>query len=647
MSEHGEDTITAISGLADDNYTPPVKATAGGGFIAAIQSWLQICNDKHTCSVRTRHQKSPSWLIDTKDKCIVRGTDQPYIALSYTWQDPSSSSPADQEHPFQLDPETLSLLQQPGSLSSSDIKRQLPKVVQDAVELIPLIGDRCLWVDRLCIIQGEQSTKLEVMRMDEIYSGARVTLVAAASHGLYSDRETTALNARLETKPLLQSSETTILLNRHSGDESYCRDIAIKAHYQQVSQSRWATRAWTFQEHILSKRVIFFLDDRVFWECADSVWDMHGLSPRTNTTSGPTIADIGKRLMTTTWPDFSLYIDLVCPYNGRSLTYSGDGLSACSGILSRLTQAFPEGFIYGLPRASLDNALLWQPLRGCYRRVEPGTETGSSLPSWSWCGWQCYVDPRSFLSGISAAHNSTHQPITSSWTTQQCVVWNILTYTGQKVPVAECIEADTLPRLICETQQACFYVADVLRISEILTHQLRTGRFQAFGHPVLTDKPLNEMLPVVVLQNQDGKFSGLLKITGEIKCKQGDMIELIAISKGSASHSDIKGCIEERVFGMSQYHGSERFQASFDENGFWVDNSAGQDSDFYKIECEGDSLPELKDAEGYWGNQEACQFYNVLWVTKKDGISYRVACGRIEEKTWVANQRGETEVVLG
>ncbi|KAJ4263383.1 hypothetical protein NW762_006202 [Fusarium torreyae] len=182
----------------------------------------------------------------TSDKCIMCGTDQHYITLSYTWQDPSSSSPAEQAHPFQLDPETLSLLQQPGSLASNEIEHQLSKVIEEAIELVRLIGERYLWVDRLCIIQGEQSTKFEVMRMDKIYSGAGVTLIAAASHGLYSERETTALNAELEKKPLLQPIEIVFLLNLHPEDESYCRDIEIKAYYQQVSRSRWATRAWTY-----------------------------------------------------------------------------------------------------------------------------------------------------------------------------------------------------------------------------------------------------------------------------------------------------------------------------------------------------------------------------------------------------------------
>ncbi|KAF5716216.1 heterokaryon incompatibility protein [Fusarium mundagurra] len=438
-----------------------------------------------------------------------------------------------------------------------------------------------------------------------------------------------------------------ILLNLHSDDENYCRDIQIKSHYEQMAQSRWATRGWTYQEHILSKRVVCFLDDRVFWECSRSVWDMHGLSSGMNTSGGPTIADLGMRLMTTTWPDFSLYVDLTCPYNGRDLTYSGDGLSACSGILNRLTRSFLEGFIYGLPRGRFDDALLWQPIRGCHRRFESGTETDSPLPSWSWCGWQCYVDPRSFLSGDSAFQAPMAKPITSSWTTQKCVFWNVLTYRGEKVPITEYVESDITPQLVCKTERASFYIADILRVTESPSHKLRGGRLEAFGHPVLTDKPLNEMAPIMVLQDKDGVFSGLLRATADVECNQGDMIELITISKGSANRCDIEGCIEERLFGKSQDYGSEPFQVSFDANGLWVDDPSGKDRDFYQIEYEGDDVPELKQVEEYWGDHDTCQFHNVLWVQKKESICYRVACGRIEERVWKSNQRGETEVILG
>lgn len=520
MSEHEGDTT---SGMAESGSVPE-----SSDFIQAIRSWLHVCEHEHTCVAKTGTRQSPIWLIDTKYKCIVRGTDQRYVALSYTWQEPSPTSPAEPKRTFQLDRKTLSMLQQPGSLSRSDIAHQLPKAIKGAIELVPLIGERYLWVDRLCIVQGESSTKSEVMRMDEIYSGAYVTLVAAASHGLYGRQETTALNAcypEVWQKPTFAKW----LFGFGFQDEAM-------PHYQVVSESRWATRAWTYQEHILSKRIIFFLDDRVFWECDASVWDMFRLLPRTDNHHGERRGDIGARLMAATRPDFSLYVDLVCPYNGRDLTYSGDGLSACSGMLNRLARSFPGGFIYGLPKLAIDHALLWQPLRRCYRRKGLATGTDFPFPSWSWCGWQCYLDPRSFLSGISAFQESAPRSIDSSWKTQTCIDWSIRTSAGGSHPVSEAFENDDLlPQLVCRAERACFYVADTLWISEpsFISGPSFTKRLAGGG------SPLSEMMPVVVLQDKSGNFSGLLKTTDDIKYKQGDKIELIAISKGTANYTDI------------------------------------------------------------------------------------------------------------
>ncbi|RMJ16097.1 hypothetical protein CDV36_004207 [Fusarium kuroshium] len=634
--------------MADIGCATSDTSSASGDFIQVIKGWLQICDNQHAFSVNSQTRQSPSWLIDTECKCIVRGTNHHYLALSYTWHEPFPLTPAKSKKPFQLGLETLSMLQQPGCLSRSEIANQLPKVIKDAIEFVPLIGHRYLWVDRLCIVQGESSTQLEVMRMDETYSGAALALVAAASYGLYGNREMTALNASFEGIQHHQSSDIRSLLDLHSKDASYCRDLEVKAHYHAVSQTRWATRGWTYQEHILSNRLLFFLDDRIFWECEASVWDMYRLSPQGNTQRGEAISDMGKRLLTTDWPDFSLYVDLVCPYNGRSLTYSGDGLSACSGMLNRLTRAFTSGFIFGLPRAALDHALLWQPLRRCYRREELATGTDLLLPSWSWCGWQCYLDPRSLLSGTSTLHDSTHQSITSSWVTESCVEWSILTLSGRRIPISDSSTSDDiLPQLACRTERACFHIADILGIEGNPERGFRGGWIRAFGHPVLTDNSLNEMMPVVVLRDKEMNFSGLLKMTDDIKCQQGDRIELIAISKGTANRSDIRECLEERVFEKSQYEGSGPFQASFDENGLWIDDFSGHDVGTYQITFEGDEEPELKQINEYWGEEETCRFYNVLWVVRTEDVHYRVACGRIAEKTWIADRSSEIDVVLG
>jgi hypothetical protein len=179
---------------------------------------------------------------------------------------------------------------------------------------------------------------------------------------------------------------------------------------------------------------VFFLDTQIFWQCECAVWDKDYFRPGGDdedesivsgdsmySDSGPTSS-----FSVPTWPDFGLYVDLICPYNGRDLSFSKDGLSACSGILKRLVPAFPNGFLFGLPRIYLDHALLWQPLKADYEIPEcavirdgiPGRTSlpthKSILPSWAWCGWQCFVDPRSFQAALNLGQDGCYWEDSSS-----------------------------------------------------------------------------------------------------------------------------------------------------------------------------------------------------------------------------------------
>ena len=85
-------------------------------------------------------------------------------------------------------------------------------------------------------------------------------------------------------------------------------------------------------------------------------------------------------LATPSIPNFRLYMELICRYNHRDLTYAQDALPAISGVLDALTCGFPGGFISGLPALFLDSALLWQPLLKAERRVRSDKKSGPSPP---------------------------------------------------------------------------------------------------------------------------------------------------------------------------------------------------------------------------------------------------------------------------
>lgn len=56
----------------------------------------------------------------------------------------------------------------------------------------------------------------------------------------------------------------------------------------------------------------------------------------------------------------------------------------------------------------------------------------SSLPSWSWCGWQAFVDPWSLRSGVAYIGDQACSAQAASWTTKNLVQWYALTSTDSQ-----------------------------------------------------------------------------------------------------------------------------------------------------------------------------------------------------------------------
>lgn len=366
-----------------------------------IWLWIQACNVRHaerciaTPVASRQSSQVPDWVIDTTAACLVPGSSvDKYVALSYVWPSPAAS-PADT---LLLERATLPDFQTPGFFFDDCVIARIPQIIQDAVRLTQGFGERFIWVDRLCLIQNDNETYIQVQRMHEIYWGAYVTIVAAASGSLYG---------RLDClKPATrdwQRNDFPLHANDDSSWSDYHRAL-MHEHYARLSRSKWGTRGWTYQEKILSRRTVILLDDDLFWDCQCALWDCNGLDPFTDTMNGggeDGHRHLKMRLTPYTSVDFSLYVELVCPYNARDLSYAQDVVPAFTGVLNTLAPAFPGGFAAGIPLAYMDHMLLWQP-RGSVVRRE-----GTTNPSWSWTGWQCEIDPWSLRSGLATV---TGQP---------------------------------------------------------------------------------------------------------------------------------------------------------------------------------------------------------------------------------------------
>jgi hypothetical protein len=232
--------------------------------VSRIREWIQACNELHgeVCVPKVTSQRPlediPSWLIDTHQLCIVTGSSaHRYLALSYVWPEPRVTALSSLEEilggprartppprTLLLEGNTISELQAPWSLSSEQFAERIPAVIKYAIELTLELDERYLWVDRLCIIQDNPDvggTKSQVARMDKIYVGAYLTIIAAAPDEMYYQTITKGWPEFVSSRfPNMNSSpedKSAVLSDLDIGK-------VVGKRYRSLARSKWASRGW-------------------------------------------------------------------------------------------------------------------------------------------------------------------------------------------------------------------------------------------------------------------------------------------------------------------------------------------------------------------------------------------------------------------
>jgi hypothetical protein len=140
-------------------------------------------------------------------------------------------------------------------------------------------------------------------------------------------------------------------------------------------------RAWIFQERLLSRRVLHFGFDEVFWECMEltdcqcpsedqyhpklaikSVGYRHPVSDATQPTS---------RSQTLTWHEMVMF------YTALKLTYASDRHAAILGLAREMEPYRKGSYVAGLWQDSLIADLAWTVTKWT-------DKTDRSRPTWSW-----------------------------------------------------------------------------------------------------------------------------------------------------------------------------------------------------------------------------------------------------------------------
>jgi len=294
----------------------------------------------------------------------------PYIALSYCWGPVSSTT-------FLTDEETLAVRK-----AGTDYD-DLPPLFQDVVTICRALGFEYLWIDRLCIIQDDRDDfARQAPKMGDIYGNATVT-IASASAATENDRILT------ERDPKWNPLSLEVIAN----DLGTLRFSVRQRSHRLGSESRGgdygriSTRAWTWQERMLSPRTIFFTPSALKFECCThSVWEGFG----------PGIAGHSWSAQLETITQDS-WFRLVEEFTRRDITNAADRRPAMDAVAARITAITGVQLIWGLWANAMVESLCWQADAEVDRRRTPcKMHCSFYAPTWSWFS---VVGPVSYFIG--------------------------------------------------------------------------------------------------------------------------------------------------------------------------------------------------------------------------------------------------------
>jgi hypothetical protein len=275
----------------------------------------------------------------------------------------------------------------------------LPQTFSDAVKVCSDLGIRYLWIDSLCIIQDDQEDwAAEAPRMADVYSNSDITLAASASRSDWGGLH----------RPLDRSLVSPFIFKIVDGTGAGQHfSVEEKENFESyVNNAPLNQRAWVLQERALSRRILHFANDQLYWQCASEVdaqfdlrleiidpilspwislmqWNKN-LAADHELKGG--IRDNQSTLIPRSQPEdhplLTKWDDLVQTYSKCQLTYVSDKLIAVSGLARRIQMltGWPESdYLAGLWRQGLPRRLLWSRLlKPC--SLQPNVD----VPSWSW-----------------------------------------------------------------------------------------------------------------------------------------------------------------------------------------------------------------------------------------------------------------------
>lgn len=368
---------------------------------------MKDCAENHALCKPSTTATLPTRVIDVRAEgqdprlVITNGREGQYVALSYCWGDPRKHG-----EPFKTTRENYETHQEALPLD------KLPATLRDAVLLCRRLGLQFLWIDAICIIQHDADDwAAESGKMCDVYSQAALTIAAdhadGNSGGLFHSQAFGAAPTMLSPLRGRKVYARRDLARLHN-------DITLLLRQPAGDTQPIHTRAWTFQESLLSHRSLRYTSDELVWECntlrececrRGAPVELDEESTRVFRTPELFSKMDGAKQAYLQWRQ------IVQVFTERELSFDDDRLAAVSGMarqFARMMQAAlgreGEKYLAGLWEGDLATELLWTMEDDYWRLdfVQQRRPKTWRAPSWSWAAME---GPVMFLpmSGFTSA----------------------------------------------------------------------------------------------------------------------------------------------------------------------------------------------------------------------------------------------------
>ncbi|GAP84055.2 putative tol protein [Rosellinia necatrix] len=263
-------------------------------------------------------------------------------------------------------------------------------ILRDVIKVARAIGIPYLWIDALCIIQDDPGDwEQESASMADIYENAFITICTPASETCqkgFLERQSSYTPINFQSR--VNTSIAGVFNLRFIGAFPFSVD-SVRGFYADMAfqESNWSHRAWVFQEQMLSQNLLIFGVSKLHFLLGGDLYSegeedcLPGyLNPISHNTLPPSLQE--------EWHDLRTWV--MRNYSKLKLTKQSDKFPAISGLASTFFKSFPDQYLAGLCKDTLNRDLFWSSLlhgmnitkAALFESLED--PQSYVAPSWSW-----------------------------------------------------------------------------------------------------------------------------------------------------------------------------------------------------------------------------------------------------------------------